>query len=389
MMALGAAWAVWQTLRLRASLKNSTLWWLSVAYGVLTIGLGLLALAHHTVTARAAGYGVIVNLRFLLFFWIVWAAVSCAPWLMTKVPKLVVVPGLLVVGFALAQVLLLPPDFLQHFGYGAQTIAPFTTVDDKLEYVRAQATLRGPNPLGAYLVIIIPLLVALVARSSLRKRWQYSAYAVLAGLALYLTYSRSAYIGAVVAIGILGWVLLKTNRAKKVYVGALVLFFVVGAAFTLNLKNNSRFANTFFHTDTSSQSARSSNEDRARALQAGVDDVLHEPLGRGPGTAGPASAHNNHPVRLAENYFLQIGQEVGWVGLGLFVLINCAVAWRLWRVRSHPLALGLLASLAGLAVINMLSHAWTDDTLGLLWWGLAGVALALPLSSVAYTKDKS
>jgi hypothetical protein len=35
-----------------------------------------------------------------------------------------------------------------------------------------------------------------------------------------------------------------------------------------------------------------------------------------------------------------------------------------------------LASLIGISVINLVSHAWMDDTLSLLWWGLAGIALA-------------
>ena len=94
------------------------------------------------------------------------------------------------------------------------------------------------------------------------------------------------------------------------------------------------------------------------------------------GSAGPASVYNSHKVRIAENYFVQIGQETGWLGFGLFIAINVLLGQALWRRRSDPLALGLFAALLGLSFINLLSHAWADDTLGLLWWGLAGVALA-------------
>jgi hypothetical protein len=41
----------------------------------------------------------------------------------------------------------------------------------------------------------------------------------------------------------------------------------------------------------------------------------------------------------------------------------------------------LLASLAGITFVNLLSHAWTDDTLAYLWWGLAGIALAPIITS--------
>jgi hypothetical protein len=44
------------------------------------------------------------------------------------------------------------------------------------------------------------------------------------------------------------------------------------------------------------------------------------------------------------------------------------------------LARVLLASLAGIIFVNLLSHAWTDDTLAYLWWGLTGIALAPILS---------
>jgi hypothetical protein len=37
--------------------------------------------------------------------------------------------------------------------------------------------------------------------------------------------------------------------------------------------------------------------------------------------------------------------------------------------------LSLLASLIGISFVNLLSHAWADDTLAYLWWGLAGIAI--------------
>ena len=60
----------------------------------------------------------------------------------------------------------------------------------------------------------------------------------------------------------------------------------------------------------------------------------------------------------------------------MFSVIIGGVAYLLWSHRSDPLALSLFASLIGLTVINLLSHAWADDTLAYLWWGFAGVAMA-------------
>jgi hypothetical protein len=134
--------------------------------------------------------------------------------------------------------------------------------------------------------------------------------------------------------------------------------------------------NVLFHTDVTSQASQSSNDVRFQNLERGLKDVETDPLGDGPGTAGPESVRNNNKSRIAENYYLQIGQEVGWIGLGLFLAINGIVAWLLWQRRDQYLALGLLASLIGISFVNLLSHAWRDDTLALLWWGLAGVALS-------------
>jgi hypothetical protein len=110
-------------------------------------------------------------------------------------------------------------------------------------------------------------------------------------------------------------------------------------------------------------------------MKSGLHDVLHQPFGRGPGSAGPASVYNNHPPRIAENYYIQVAQETGWVGLLLFLLINAGVGYLLYVRRRDPLAVMLYGSLIGISFINLLSHAWADDTLAYVWWGLAGVAM--------------
>jgi O-antigen ligase len=153
-----------------------------------------------------------------------------------------------------------------------------------------------------------------------------------------------------------------------------VLVLAVGV---LTLRTNDTVQNFVFHSSEHSPSTVSSNAGRAYALQQGVNDALHHPLGRGPGTAGPASFRNDGELpRIAENYYLQLTQEVGLIGLALFIFLNVAVAQELLRRRQDLLSVVLLASLIGLSVVNMFSHAWADDTLGMLWWGLAGIAIS-------------
>jgi hypothetical protein len=154
--------------------------------------------------------------------------------------------------------------------------------------------------------------------------------------------------------------------------GLLVLAVGLG----LLLRNNLGFENAILHTDNSSTAKVSSNQGHVTAFKAASKDIIHHPLGSGVGSAGPQSVYNNHPGRIAENYFLQIGQEAGILGMALFITIGAALAWVLYARHGEPLALALLASLIGLSFVNLLSHAWSDDTLAYIFWGLAAIALA-------------
>ena len=372
---------------LRKQLFNGLIFRLMLAYVLLTIALGLIALSKHEVTMRAFLYALVVNLRFFLFFIAVGLAVQRSSWLTRNWPKLVFIPSLVVSVFAVLQFSVLPHNFLGHFGYNAQTIAPFETINHNAKYIRVESTLRGANPLGAYLVIILALIGTLMLSM---KKIRYSIIPfVIAGLALIFTFSRSAWIGAVIGLGLVVWLRLKTNRQRFIVGGAsLALVAILGGVY-FGLRHNTAIENAVFHTDAHSQISVSSNQAHATALSSGLRDVFHEPFGRGPGTAGPASEYNTgHPSRIAENYFVQIAQEVGWAGLLLLLGIMATVSIELYRSQDLPLARGLLAALIGITFVNLLSHAWVDDSLAYLWWGLAGIACAFQPIAERATIDK-
>jgi hypothetical protein len=257
-----------------------------------------------------------------------------------------------------------------------------------LDYQRIQSTLRGANPLGAYLVVLVSLVVA-EWRSPRRRSAKLIWYDVALVLALFFTYSRSAYLGALASVAAIIWLTIRQPAVRRwVLVGSTSVV-VLGLVATFALRDNALVQNTLFHSDETSVSAESSNAGRAKALKDGMHDLRQEPLGRGPGTAGPASVRNDHPARIAESYFLQIGQEVGWLGLALFGAINVLVAQKLWSLRRDWVGMGLFASLLGLTVVNLVSHAWADDTLGLLWWGLTGVVIGSAILKTHETSKKT
>lgn len=445
---LAAAWLGLRNERLRTEIAQSWLLRLMFAYVILQLLLGLVALKLHQVNRAALGEGLVEDVRLMVIFFVAWVAASQTSWLRDHWQKLLLIPAAIVVASGLLQAFVLPADFLAHFGYGPATIRPYELVDQNSQFVRVQSTLRGANPLGVYLVMIIAAISAFVgvkskkqkvksekrdlrsavipahARIQSRKRFtdphlktsscrgrtlektgrflvkslDFSYFfprfglgrrvlrvkpgMTVGGLAtlivLYFTYSRSAYIGTALAVFGVAWLSIKNKRVKIWLLAAAAIVCVLAGGAALVLRHNADFEDTFFHTSQLSHSPHSSNQNRTSALESGIHDVLHDPFGRGPGTAGPASVHNNHPARIAENYFLQIGQEVGWLGLALFLTINILLAKELWHRRDEPdrLALTLIVSLAGLTFVNMLSHAWADDTLAYIWWGLAGIALA-------------
>ncbi len=362
-------------LALRQWFLSSTLVRLILAYAVLNILLGFVALTKGEVIFKALAYGLLVNLRFLLWFLAVLLAAQRSSYLKSASLNLVVVPAAAVGIFACLQYAVLPHNFLIHFGYGKTTIAPIETINHNSHYIRVQSTLRGANPLGAYLVVVLSAIGALFARG--RSRILTSALGAVCLFALYASGSRSAWIGTLLSLATVGLIWTRSKRVR-LYFGAagLILALTLTGGY-LALRNNVHVQNELLHTQTHSVSRVSSNAAHASALKDGISNALHQPLGDGPGTAGPASEYNSpHSVRIAENYYVQIAQETGWLGLALFLGILLLVGRELYERSSESwLALMLFASFVGISFVNLLSHAWTDATLAYIWWGFAGIAL--------------
>ena len=365
-------WLVYIDPKLKNYIFKSWVLRLFVAYIILHIVMGWWAYSHHQVDRTALVYALLINLRFILFFLICLVAAATSSLLKDNWHKLLIGPAAAVIVFGLIQKLFLPYDFLRHLGYNKNTILPYQTVDGNTDLYRLQSTLRGANPLGAYLVLILTALIAPFKK--IQKK--YLALLIVGLVVMFFSYSRSALIGLIISFGFIAkWSYTKKIKNSKLLVAICVLV-AVGLVTTYSLHGSTKLQDTILHSSTQSKAPANSNSVRWTALKSGLKDVVHQPLGRGPGTAGPASFRNNHSPRIAEDYYLQIGQEVGVLGIAIFVAINALVAVELWRNRQDQLAKILLASLIGITFVNLLSHAWTDDTLSLLWWGFAGIALA-------------
>src|SRR5487761_1747099 len=360
--------------KIRFNTLSRRLVWVILSYIALNFIWGLIAYKEHDVTAKALGYGLIVNLRYLIFFLITWSVALRLARLRSHWQRLVIWSAAVVVIVGLLQIFVLPHDFLKHFGYGPNTIPVSETINNNPNYIRIASTLRGANPLGAYLIIPISLMSVLILKG--KRNWRQAVFLLGAVIVLFYTFSRSAWIGALVSIITILFTIHLSKKSQKIAIGVSLSFILLAVLGVIIFHNNTRFQNFTLHTQTHSAVKTTSDTGHLTALKAGIKDIVHDPLGRGPGTAGPASVYNAGRTRISEDYYIQIGQELGWLGLVLFIVINVGVGYLLWLRRDDPLALSLFASLIGIALVNILLYAWADDTLAYIWWGLAGLAMA-------------
>lgn len=374
MLAVGCLMAVILIRRHQLHLLKDPLLLLVAAYGVLY--LLMLPFDWQGVTAAIAG--LMIDLRYVLFFALVYLFLRLHPEYKKQFLLVFMLGGFVVLVFALLQVFVLPPDVLKYLGYSKATIAPYLTVDQNHNYIRINSTLRGPNPLGAYAVIVLAFIVSSWVKKRVPARlWPRLLASVLAlggVVALWASYSRSADIGLVVALGVIAAVTVGRRISRRTWIVTCVVVaaLVGGLVATWQTPFVSQVV---LHEDPTRANLVNSNDGHLSSLENGFTRMLHEPLGGGIGSTGSASLYSNHGL-IIENHYLFVAHEVGWLGLVLFVVLFGTILWRLWQGRRSPLLLAVCASGVGLAVIGLLLPVWADDTVSIVWWGLAGVALA-------------
>lgn len=311
--------------------------------------------------------GMASNVRFLICFIIVQVIVFYRAGFSERLQNIIINVATVVAGLGIVQALLLPKDFLRHFGYelpGAvkSGVPPAYHMVANSGLVRAQSVLRGPNVLGAYL--ILPLTAAVTTKKL--------KTAILFGAAILLSYSRSAWMGAFVALCIIGFYVYQ----KRLKGHGLIIAFLTGLIIILTsvFALNTSIGRQLILHDTGSSIVEDSNAGHLKASTTGFSDILAHPLGRGPGSAGPVSALTGHP-RVAENYFIQVTQETGWIGGALLLAIHAVAIKSLILAKTNK-RMTVIASLCGLIVTNLLLHTWADEAVAITFWMYAGAAMA-------------
>jgi len=287
---------------------------------------------------------------------------------------------------------------------------------------RIQSTMSGPNQFGIWLLIPWAAVLATVVRRGLGRRMAQKTGVIvtlaLMGLALLLTFSRSAWIGAflilVMAVGSL-----LPRRAFWTAAGSVTVLSalaVIACSFLV--------PSVFFRL-------ASSRDHFLKPLEA-IQSIAAHPLGQGLGTAGPASnrvsdacvyldagadtswaktrqdlcvfvggiktqpvSRDCHCPFIPENWYLQIGVETGVLGLILYLALTLLVLYRAYAATRKSASQSALhqafvwtafLAFAGTALTALFLHAWEDAAVAYMGWVLLAVAVhSVPDTAVQKT----
>ncbi len=259
---------------------------------------------------------------------------------------------------------------------------------------RAQSVMSGPNQLGLWLLIPLGILLGEkdIGGAVSGKRL---AGSTLLLIALLLTFSRAAWIAAAVMVSFAFIRSAGTPYRRKIFATVLGLFACLALAVAFLLPS------VFFRINSSS--------DHIRKPVEAMRMMMTHPLGLGLGTAGPASnrfsdtcvhlpkdadfswAKDRQDLcvfvdsvqvqpsdrvcscpLLTENWYLQIGVELGLIGLVLYVVLMILVLKRLALSTFRYLLLVFL----GLSIAALFLHAFEDSAVAYSVWVLLAVAFA-------------
>lgn len=360
--------------------KFKVLFWLIAALGLISV----IAVILNSNEFEAEILGLTYNTRYLVFF--VYGAILTSYFgkrIVSNSARIVLYSGVLVAILGLFQVFILPDTSLANFGYSRETGTPaaFYVNHEAKETERAYSTLKDPNSLGSYLVIIISMvLVTMFNRSKNRPRAiRYIAILIILLGCLYLTYSRSAIVGLAAGLATLVMLSPQIQRifmaGKRKYITFSAILVIPAVALYL-ISGTYFFQSVVLHDVEGKE--QTSNTLRLAAYKEGMNKIIENPMGTGVGSAGPVSFKNESKgVIIPENYYMQIALEVGIIGLLIFLSILVYVGYHLYVSASAGgvLAIALLVSLVGVSIANIFNHLWANEAVAYTWWGLAGLSL--------------
>jgi O-antigen ligase len=275
---------------------------------------------------------------------------------------------------------------------------------------RINATFSDVNSLGAYLALIMWIVVATIrARAPVLWRWSWRAGAAAAVLALILTGSRSAWVAAGAGVWLYAVAVRRFHVLREgswlaahmraiVVAAALLLVITIGALTVLATFTNVRHQDQRTYADRVlyTLNLRVPIEDRLRGRMAMWDAAVRmveaRPVfGIGVGRYfkdvyrfAPEPSTLLRPQENAHNYFLQVAAELGLAGVAAFIALLVSALAAAWRAasatgdliaRRYAVAAGVGISAFAVALLGGHSLLLREGQFAL--WPIVGAALLL------------
>jgi len=244
---------------------------------------------------------------------------------------------------------------------------------------RIHATFSTSNDFGCYLTAIIPFALISILDKSRTKIFRFSSLFLFLVLfvCLILTISRGAWFGLISTMLFMSaWI-----RPLGVFLIAIALFIIATHQFYYPVLRE-RLSNFFIFSDHSSM-------DRRMIWEAAWKMIMHNPLlGLGLGTFMfnfKEYVVEGYPfdIPYAHNCYLQMGAEIGIIGLSSFLFILMLFFFRGIRILnlnqqtfSWYILLASLASVLGYCVQMAVDTNFYSLDLGMLFWLLLGLGVA-------------
>jgi hypothetical protein len=379
--------------------------------GLLVLSLLVTATVHpFSLTSFFYGfkYDFIALIAFLLLRRVPWSEDfrRFAVWLLLACGAIVAAYGIVT--------FFLPDRFFTWLGYSDQhslylpnqAIAAFQQISGS-GIRRIQSTFSGPNQFGLWLLLPWAISLTLALRSFLARRGaspKIIAVIALCAAAMFLSFSRSAWLAAFAVLLLVLLQSLPRRSFAMLFLGLLGVGILVFALAVL------WDPTVFFRL--------SSNRGHLERPLMAMHLMLEHPFGLGLGSAGPASNHlheacvfllphddpswakstpslcvfvGNTQVQpaghacscafLAENWYLQIGVELGILGFALYLSLIVLLVGALRRAAAASSAMpifsrAVLYAFIGVCIAGFFLHAWEDAAVAYAFWMLAGVVLS-------------
>jgi O-antigen ligase len=239
---------------------------------------------------------------------------------------------------------------------------------------RVFSIIGSPNILASLMTLIAPVALAFAfAEKKLVWKLFYLGAFVAMSLCLVFTFSRGAWIGYLIAMGI--FVLMKDGRliipALLALFGASALVPSITARLTYMLSPE--------YIESSLRAGR-----LVRWIE-GLDIIRTRPfMGMGHGAFGGAVAVNNEVANVfyMDNYFLKTAVEMGILGLAAFTILMAAVF--IWSLRTavrlkdkylREVSAGAFCGLAGVIVHNFVENVFEVPMMVAYFWLIAAVVM--------------